>query len=69
MPLNFNTLIERFGEIAAWSLLAEIERASNLKPQHGNSDAEARLAVALSLQDVVAGAKTLPLTVSHFMAA
>ena len=69
MSLNFNALIERFGEIAAWSLLAEIERASNLKPQHGNADPEARLAVALGLQDVMAGHKTLPQGFSQFMAA
>ena len=54
MPVNFNALIERFGEIAAWTLLAEIERAACLRPQHGNTDPEMRLARALSLQDVMA---------------
>lgn len=57
MPLNFNALIDRFGEIAAWSMLAEIERAAKLKPQHHNCDAEARLAHALSLQDGMAAAQ------------
>ncbi len=60
MPVNFNALIERFGEIAAWTLLAEIERAARLQPQHGNSDPHTRLAHALSLQDVMARANALP---------
>lgn len=60
MPMNFNALIERFGEIAAWTLLAEIERAARLKPQHDNSDPHMRLARALSLQDVMARANALP---------
>ena len=48
MPLNFNALIERFGEIAAWGLLVEIERAAQLKPQHENADPEARLTMAIT---------------------
>lgn len=52
--LKFNDLVERFGEIAAWSLLVEIERAAALRPQHHIADPEARLAVALQLQDALA---------------
>jgi len=54
MPLNFNALIERLGEVAAWHCLAEIERAARLKPQYDMDDPEARLAYALRAQDALA---------------
>ena len=52
MPqMNFAQLIERHGEISAWHLLAEIERAAGIRPQHSVADPEARLAHACFLQD------------------
>ncbi len=54
MPLNFNALVDRFGEVCAWHCLAEIEKAARLKPQSGIDDPEARLAQALRAQDALA---------------
>lgn len=51
MSLNFNALVERFGETVAWHCLVEIEKAANLKPRYDISDPEARLAYALNVQD------------------
>lgn|GEM_PF-1354587 len=54
MPLNFNELYKKLGEVGAWHCLAEIERAAGLKPQYENADPEARLARALRTQDALA---------------
>lgn len=54
MALNFNDLVERFGDLMAWSLLVEVERAARLAPQYHIADPEARLAAALRVQDAMA---------------
>ena len=49
--VTFRDLTARFGELAAWHYLAEIEKAAGIAPRHGLADPEARLAYACDLQD------------------
>jgi len=53
MPSYFTyaDLVARQGEMLAWHILAEIEKAAGIRPQTESADAEARLAYALWLQD------------------
>jgi len=53
MPSDFTyaDLVTSRGEMLAWHILAEIEKAAGIKPQMWSSDPEARLAYALWLQD------------------
>lgn len=55
MPSNpsFDQLVDRFGEIAAWHHLSEIEKAAGIRPQRLISDPELRLANALSVQNAM----------------
>lgn len=50
---SFSQLADRFGEIAAWQHLMEIEKAAGLRPQRHIHDPEARLANALCVQDAM----------------
>lgn len=56
MPINFKALIERFGEVAAWHYLAEIEKAANIKPRYDICDPEFRLEAAIKAQDILSPA-------------
>lgn len=51
---NFDHLVERFGEIAAWHYLAEIEKAAGILPRYLIADPELRLVAALHAQDRMA---------------
>jgi hypothetical protein len=53
-PISFEQLVDRYGEISAWYLLAEIEKAAGIQPKHENTDPEARLTFACRLQDAQA---------------
>jgi hypothetical protein len=50
---SFSQLADRFGEIAAWHYLVEIEKAAGIYPQQHIADPEARLTNALRIQDGV----------------
>ncbi len=54
MPtFNFDQLVSRYGEVLAWHVLSEIERAASLWPQQHIDDPEVRLASALKAQDAM----------------
>lgn len=53
--LNFNTLVVRYGEIAAYGHLEQIEHAAGISPrQMIGIDPETRLANAICVQDGMA---------------
>ena len=54
MYMTFDEMIDRFGEISAWQILAEIERAAGISPRYEIADPEVRLVYAYRLQDTKA---------------